>query len=722
MSHRDDRDSALDRPFKRRTFLKVAGLSMAGLLGSRGVLASAGQAGAALGGSPAAKAPPDAIFEKAAELEFDTQRIFRFVADEVRYEPYSGCLRGARGALASRAGNSVDQAVLLAGLLSAAAIPVRFVWGRLGDDQADALSASTATDLEGARSQLETALRGAAPATGPAREPTAAERDLLDALPGVIDRTIRLVEDRTDRATRALMTALDGADIRFAADDTPVPDLEVQQHTWVQAAIGPDWVDLDPSMPNATEGVTHAEPAGEPRKTLPDQLRHRVEFVLTTESISGGALNRIAVIEHAAFADELAGQAISFSHEKPEGLEALGLALQSVLQGGIHYQPILSVGDVTLVGIESLVFGSGGGALDEAGDAAMHDGESTAEWLDIRVVSPDREMATRRALFDRVGDDIRDAGTFDPTMLPPVELTDIDAELTSEYAPMRVVHFLDVATGSTGADRFQGGEETLTEAEALALYPATFHLLRDGLAAMVGLPRGVRTFLDAPSIVDFSIALKPGPARPGEERVDLVVDLLVRGAGTSPLVGSAPAAPALLVAGLLEHEAERLAAGDGPKGEPFPDLQVDSVGAVFEAAAEQGVATLVVREASEADALRLRADVASRLKAGLQEGWVAVVPAHPVQLHGQERIGWWLVDMASGLARDVFEDGRGSAATEETTLYYRIAFWVRKFVCLGLTIKQAKTYAKFLNEDYVGFAIGMAVGYPLHKLLGGHCH
>jgi hypothetical protein len=722
MADRGDRGSVLDRRLERRSFLKVAGLSMAGLLGSRGVLASVGQTGAAVSAHPTTEAPPDAIFEKAAELEFDTQRIFRFVADEVHYEPYLGCLRGARGALASRAGNSVDQAVLLASLLSAAAIPVRFVSGPLGNDQADALYASTAIDLEGARSQHEAALRGAGSATGPAREPTAAERDLLDALPDVIDRTVRLIEDRTDRATRVLMTALEGADIRFAADHTPMPDLEVQQHTWVQAALGPDWVDLDPSMPNATEGVAHAEPAGEPRKTLLDELRHRVEIVLTTESISGGALKRTAVIEHAAYADELAGQAISFSHEKPEGLEALGLALQSVLQGGIRYQPILSVGDVTLVGIESLVFGSSDGALDEAGDPVMHDGESTAEWLDIRVVLPDREMVTRRTLFDRVGDVARDAGTFDPTTLPPVELTDIDAELTAEYAPMRVVHFLDVATGGTGADRFLGGVETLTEAEALALYPATFQLLRDGLASAVGLPRGVRTFLDAPNIVDFSIALKPGPAGPGEERVDLAVDLLVRSAGTSPLVGSAPLAPASLVAAVLEHEAERLAAGDGPEGEPFPDLPVDSVGAVLEAAAEQGVATLVLREASEADALPLRPDVASRLKAGLNEGWVAVVPAAPVQLHGQERIGWWLVNTASGSARDVFEDGRGRAATEETTLYYRIAFWVRKFVCLGLTIKQAKTYAKFINEDYVGFAIGMAVGYPLHKLLGGHCH
>jgi hypothetical protein len=101
---------------------------------------------------------------------------------------------------------------------------------------------------------------------------------------------------------------------------------------------------------------------------------------------------------------------------------------------------------------------------------------------------------------------------------------------------------------------------------------------------------------------------------------------------------------------------------------------------------------------------------------------VAVIPERPVQLHGRDRIGWWLIDPATGEAVDVFEDGRSSAMTEESFLYNRIAFWVRKFVCLGLDIKEVKTLAKLLTGDYEGFVVGVAIGYPLHYFLGGHCH
>lgn len=67
---------------------------------------------------------------------------FRFVQQQVRYEPYAGSVRGARGTLLAASGNSLDQTLLLAGLYRARGIEVRLLRGRLSWGDAVALVAA----------------------------------------------------------------------------------------------------------------------------------------------------------------------------------------------------------------------------------------------------------------------------------------------------------------------------------------------------------------------------------------------------------------------------------------------------------------------------------------------------------------------------------------------------------------------------------------------------
>ncbi|MDC8012749.1 transglutaminase domain-containing protein [Tahibacter soli] len=72
-----------------------------------------------------------AIVAQAAALGHDPARIFAFVRDDVGIDPYVGSLRGARGALAGRAGNALDRASLTIALLRASGFTARYAQGEL---------------------------------------------------------------------------------------------------------------------------------------------------------------------------------------------------------------------------------------------------------------------------------------------------------------------------------------------------------------------------------------------------------------------------------------------------------------------------------------------------------------------------------------------------------------------------------------------------------------
>src|ERR1019366_8330237 len=68
--------------------------------------------------NPADPADPY-IVAQATALNNDPNKIFAFVRDQITSESYTGSVRGARGALWSKAGNSLDKSSLLIALLGA---------------------------------------------------------------------------------------------------------------------------------------------------------------------------------------------------------------------------------------------------------------------------------------------------------------------------------------------------------------------------------------------------------------------------------------------------------------------------------------------------------------------------------------------------------------------------------------------------------------------------
>ena len=85
----------------------------------------------------------EALLEK---LDYDADKIVGFVRDEIDFEQYPGLLRGAQGTLMSRAGNALDQSLLLATLLKDAGFEARIGQGRLDPALADELLSRVALD------------------------------------------------------------------------------------------------------------------------------------------------------------------------------------------------------------------------------------------------------------------------------------------------------------------------------------------------------------------------------------------------------------------------------------------------------------------------------------------------------------------------------------------------------------------------------------------------
>ena len=73
-------------------------------------------------------APQTADIQKlAAQLGYSPARIFEYVANTIKFEPYYGALKGALGTLYTQAGGPTDQTSLLIALLRASGIPARYV-------------------------------------------------------------------------------------------------------------------------------------------------------------------------------------------------------------------------------------------------------------------------------------------------------------------------------------------------------------------------------------------------------------------------------------------------------------------------------------------------------------------------------------------------------------------------------------------------------------------
>ncbi len=195
-------------------------------------------------------------------LDYDYLRAFAFVRISIAFDPYRGVLRGAEGTLAARSGNAYDRALLLGALLDAMQVTYRYAFADLDDATIAQLLA-----------------RSMQPATSPLPQPG------IDITP-MFDPTE--LETRASRDYARLRSVVGDQIATIGSDQSTDHASAIRHHVWIQAASGSQWVDLDPSMPDAVAGTPLAT-AVSTASTIPPEDHQVVTLTMTARSLQDGA-------------------------------------------------------------------------------------------------------------------------------------------------------------------------------------------------------------------------------------------------------------------------------------------------------------------------------------------------------------------------------------------------------------------------------------------------
>jgi hypothetical protein len=372
-----------------------------------------------------------------SQTGLDPVKILAWVKANVRLIPYAGMLRGAPGVLMDRMGNSLDRALFLADLLHRAGYNVRIAQTRMGSQLAQRLR------------QRFIATAGKPAPLAPSD--TAAVAGIVGNDPRIDSKQIlqayekQIAGAQISRASAAKVYNKLVTQVTQLVGDDPARDVRLaseaegllMDYFWVERQKDATWEALDPDsdLLGPLSAIQNF-----PADNIPQNLKQRIVVTLRLETLSGGELSEMPLLEQTWLPADVCSLSITLTHQlSPQ--QPLSSVLNypdpeaqyvSQLDSANVVMPVLHLGTKTVNGKlytftgeiadptpENLAALGGDAIIDSkklAGGIAAAFGDAlstpnvrvnrvvTAEWLDIAISIPGQQTRTeRRAIFDLLG-------------------------------------------------------------------------------------------------------------------------------------------------------------------------------------------------------------------------------------------------------------------------------------------------------------------------------
>lgn len=576
----------------------------------------------------------------------DLDETFALVAEGIRYEPYRGILRGARGTAIARSANSSDRAMLLADVLRRTGYKVRFARGSLADGNVDAI------------------IEGIYP-------------------PGVIDP--RLSPDFLPYNPTS---------------DTTLRS-EVREHMWIEVYQGSDWLPLDPSFPRAKPGESYAlvtehftEPAAADFHTIESILREEAangqvrELARVRVNVADIGFKPITLIVRAV-PQVAGGDAAGGTMRPPAGaLGGMGGALGGGAEPAKQTAPVKKT-DMKVIGLSYVRTLTIGSSPEKVARSTVLDTQpQTAlrrEWIEFNLAAPGKaSRRIERGLFQsEAGSKPADHRTYTISVVPgrvPRSFADQQTRLARTLIDPEAMQKRAASLAGIGRNDPRA-KATASELDAMAASAGTvggqllalrFAVESDSISRLIADGSGVALAWAVPRILITGVEVSSAEGNRVDAKVSL--DLRLDEVKAYPYRG----APTRLARVFQTARGIQESVIEGGLIAVATGRDESANTALLMRAAEKEKVQLLVINASTRSRLPelvagLPAACVQLMNAALSQGREIVVPSRAVQLAGAPRFGWWEVDSASGATIGVMEGGEHQAMAETALSTEKIA-------------------------------------------------